>query len=70
MLRKGIYKHYKGNLYRVVGIATHSETLEKLVVYEPVEKPGYWVRPLEMFIENVELEGKTIPRFELIESFE
>ena len=63
----GIYKHSKkGTLYRVIGIAKHSETLEDMVIYEaqydnPVSK--VWVRPANMFLEEVEVEGVKVPRF-------
>lgn len=67
MLKPGIYRHYKGNLYKVLGVAKHSETLEDLVVYEPLYSSGLWVRPLTMFTEKVKSEGLEIPRFELIE---
>jgi cyclomaltodextrinase / maltogenic alpha-amylase / neopullulanase len=62
-IRTGIYRHYKGANYRVVGIARHSETLEELVVYESLEKGGLWVRPLQMFLENVIVDGKDVSRF-------
>lgn len=70
MTKPGIYKHSKkGTLYRVIGVAAHSETLEPMVVYEaqydnPVSK--LWVRPEAMFEEMVEIEGKKVPRFEFI----
>lgn len=70
-LRLGKYKHSKtGNFYQVLNVAKHSETLEDLVVYEclydnPLSK--IWVRPLEMFLEDVELNGKKVPRFVFIE---
>jgi len=61
---KGIYKHYKGNKYEVIGTAKHSETEEDLVVYFSVKNPGQlWVRPLGMFKEEVELNGDVIKRF-------
>ena len=65
---KGIYKHYKGNLYEVVDVAKHSETEEEHVVYRTLYG-GYslWVRPLAMFIETVELDGQQIARFEYVE---
>ena len=66
MLKRGIYKHYKGKEYRVVGVAKHSETHEDLVVYEALYSnniSGLWVRPLSMFMEEVEVEGKKQPRF-------
>ena len=71
-IKPGVYRHYKGNLYEVVGEGTHSETLEKLVVYKSLyDKPNYpigsiWIRPLEMFAETVEVDGKTVPRFEYV----
>lgn len=68
-LKIGTYKHYKGNLYKVIGIAKHSETLEELVVYECLydnPQSKLWVRPLTMFFEEVEVDGKKIPRFEFV----
>lgn len=63
----GVYKHYKGNLYKVEGVATHSETCEQMVVYRAMYGDfGLWVRPLAMFEESVEVGGKTVKRFELI----
>lgn len=67
----GIYKHYKGGLYKLIGVATHSETLEKLAVYEHLDektKGELWVRPLEMFTAQIEIDGKVMPRFEYIKS--
>ena len=64
----GIYQHYKGNKYRVLGVAKHTETLEELVVYQGLYgSHEIWVRPLAMFWETVEVDGKTIPRFTKIE---
>lgn len=65
----GLYQHYKGNKYIVRDLARHSETLEWMVVYECLyENPEgkIWVRPREMFLENVTIDGKTIPRFKYI----
>lgn len=60
----GIYQHYKGGLYRVYEVATHSETEEPLVVYRPLYGEGkLWVRPLSMFTETVLVDGKHQPRF-------
>lgn len=67
MLKKGIYRHYKGNKYELIAIANHSETLEKMVVYKALYGNGeYWVRPLLMWEENIEFEGKIVKRFEFI----
>ena len=68
-VENGIYRHYKGSLYEVVGVAQHSETDEKLVVYKTLYGDfGLWVRPLAMFLETVEVWGKTVPRFEFVEA--
>ena len=70
-MKKGIYRHYKGNRYEVLNTAIHTETKEVLVVYKAlyetdINNDGLWVRPLKMFTENVQVDGKTIPRFEYI----
>ena len=68
MIKKGIYKHYKGNMYEVLCIANHSETLEKMVVYKALYGDGeVWVRPIEMWDETVEVNGQLQKRFTLIE---
>jgi len=65
----GKYEHYKGTQYEVIGVAKHSETLEELVVYRALYgEHGLWVRPLKMFLETVEIDGKKIPRFRFIEN--
>lgn len=67
MLKLGKYRHYKGNNYEVIGVARHSETKEELVVYRALYGEfDLWVRPLKMFLENVEVGGKTMSRFEYI----
>ena len=67
MIKLGKYKHYKGNLYEVIGIAHHSETLEDMVIYRALYNDfDLWVRPLAMFLENVEINGVTMPRFEYL----
>jgi hypothetical protein len=68
MMKKGIYKHYKGNMYELLYIANHSETLEKMVVYKALYGEGeIWVRPASMWDEEIEIDGKTVKRFELID---
>jgi hypothetical protein len=65
----GLYKHHKGNIYEVIGIAKHSETLENMVVYKATyqsEGHNLWVRPLKMFLETVIIEGVEKNRFEKI----
>lgn len=60
----GRYRHYKGNVYEVIGTARHSETEEKLVVYRCLYGDGsLWVRPLGMFMESVIVDGREVPRF-------
>lgn len=67
MVKLGIYEHFKGKRYRVIGVAKHSETLEDVVVYQKLyDDRGLWVRPLAMFLEDVEVEGKRVPRFTFI----
>ena len=66
-LAPGRYRHYKGNEYEVIGVARHSETLEELVVYRALYgDQGLWVRPRAMFLERVEVEGKTVLRRRVI----
>jgi hypothetical protein len=61
----GRYRHYKGNEYTVLGVARHSETLEELIVYrQEYGDRGLWVRPLAMFLETVDVEGRRVPRFD------
>ena len=66
-LKPGLYRHYKGKDYQVLGVATHSETEERLVVYRTLYGDfDLWVRPLEMFVGTVELDGETTARFTFI----
>ena len=68
-LQLGKYQHYKGNFYQVEGVATHSETEEKMVIYRPLYGEGLlWVRPLSMFTEQVKVNKKSQPRFSYIGS--
>jgi hypothetical protein len=63
----GLYKHYKGDQYEVIGVAIHTETSERLVVYQAVDGDrGFFVRPMAMFLETVAVEGKKLPRFRKI----
>ena len=70
MIALGKYQHFKGNFYQVLHIAKHSENEELMVVYQPLygENPGIWVRPLDMFDEVIERDGKTLKRFTFISS--
>lgn len=66
-LKIGKYSHYKGNEYEVIGVARHSEDESELVVYRPLYgDQGLWVRPLDMFVETVEVDGVIKPRFEYL----
>lgn len=67
----GIYEHYKGNRYEVVGVGLDSETMKPVVVYVPLTQEGknkvsFWVRPYEMFLEFVDVDGKKVERFKKI----
>ena len=67
-LKKGKYQHYKGPFYEVLDVARHSETEEEMVVYKTLYGDfSLWVRPLEMFIEEVEYKGKNMKRFTYID---
>lgn len=67
MVKPGRYRHYKGKEYEVLGCAKHSETQEELVVYRALHGDyGLWVRPKAMFVEDVVVEGQTLPRFQFI----
>lgn len=66
-MKSGIYQHYKGKLYQVIGLARHSETLEELVVYQALyDNFGLWTRPAKMFNESIVIDGKNIPRFKFL----
>ncbi|WP_423226992.1 DUF1653 domain-containing protein [Marinobacter halodurans] len=63
-LKPGRYRHYKGKDYDVIGVARHSETEEELVVYRCLYGDhSLWVRPLNMFLESVDVAGESVPRF-------
>lgn len=62
--KPGIYRHFKGGMYKALFVARHSEAHEQeFVVYQSLEKGGVWVRPLDMFLENVDRDGYKGPRF-------
>jgi hypothetical protein len=71
-IKKGIYKHYRGDLYEVVGVANHSETLEPMVIYKALYHSdefgtnALWARPYSMFLETVVIEGVEQPRFQFV----
>jgi hypothetical protein len=71
-IKSGEYKHYKGKLYEVLGVAKQSETLEDLVIYkakyesEEFGKDALWARPVSMFVETVNLDGREVARFEFV----
>jgi len=65
----GLYQHYKGPQYRVFSVARHSETEEEVVFYQALYGDyGFWVRPLSMFLESVEVDGEQVPRFALVQA--
>jgi hypothetical protein len=69
--KKGRYQHYKGQYYELIDVVIHSETEQELVLYKPLHsdagKPArLWVRPYEMFFEQVEKDGHSVPRFAFI----
>jgi hypothetical protein len=68
MVKPGRYRHYKGPEYEVIGCARHSETEEQLVVYRALYGDrGLWVRPAAMFVEQVQLDGMSVPRFSFLQ---
>lgn len=67
MIKIGKYRHHKGNEYEVITFATHTETLEELVIYKALYGDGkIWARPVTMWEETVTKDGKEVPRFEYI----
>lgn len=67
-LKPGIYQHFKGGRYRLIGVAHHSETFEETVVYEHAdgENNGLWIRPISMWNEYVDRDGYKGPRFRYV----
>lgn len=67
-IKPGRYRHFKGNMYEVIGVAKHSESLEEMVVYRALYGSGdLWVRPASMWDETIERDGRVFKRFEFIE---
>lgn len=65
----GRYRHYKGGEYAVLGVVRHSESLAPMVLYQPLyNNAGLWVRPYAMFLEQVEVDGVTVPRFAFVQA--
>lgn len=65
----GIYQHYSGKQYRVIGVGHHSESLDQMVFYESLYDNSVgrlWCRPLPMWSEVVEVNGQKVPRFKLL----
>lgn len=69
MIEPGIYQHYKGNRYEVIGVGRDTETEEQVVIYRPLYESDtpYWVRPYKMFVESITIDGISIPRFKKID---
>jgi hypothetical protein len=68
-MKIGLYKHYKGKYYQVIGVCKHSETQEDLVLYEALyenEISKLWVRPIGMFLESIVIDGKKVSRFQYV----
>ncbi|AWF80632.1 DUF1653 domain-containing protein [Microbulbifer sp. A4B17] len=70
-MQRGLYRHYKGNLYEILHTAKHSETEETMIVYRALYGSyGVWVRPQSLFNDSVSKDGSEIPRFELVQAFD
>ena len=72
-IKLGTYKHYKGDLVEVIGISLHSETLEEFVIYKHIsgkrtDEPHYWVRPVKIFLDQLEKDNYKGPRFTYVGS--
>ena len=65
-VKLGIYKHYKGTEYKVLGCAKHSETGDELIMYKSLSDGKLWARPKEMFLELVKINDKDVPRFQFV----
>jgi hypothetical protein len=70
-MKQGLYQHYQGQYYHVIGVCCHSETLEAMIIYRKLyDDYSLWVRPKTMFEENIIHEGKTRPRFQFIRTMD
>lgn len=65
-IQLGTYQHFKGGIYKVLGTAKHSESLEEMVLYQSQKDQGLWVRPLKMFLDTVKHNNEVVPRFKYI----
>ena len=66
-IKPGKYRHFKGKEYRVIGVASHSETMEPMVVYQALYgEKGLWVRPAAMWTEHIRRDGYSGPRFQYV----
>lgn len=66
-IKPGIYRHYKGNIYKVLHIAKNSETLEDMIIYQDINaSEKIWARPASMWNEDILIDGKTVKRFQFI----
>ncbi len=65
-MKLGKYEHFKGGQCEVLGIAKHSESLEEFVVYRELSDGGLWIRPVRMFLEEVDFGGKKVQRFKYV----
>ena len=69
MLQLGLYQHFKGNYYKVITLAKHSETEQELVIYQAMYgDKEFWARPLDMFLQIVEHNGERVQRFRYCEN--
>jgi len=67
MIKIGLYKHFKGGLYQVIAVARHEETYKPLVIYQALYGDyRIWARDLDVFTEEIEVDGKRKPRFEFV----